>query len=147
MPDKQKQVIKLKTMSETSQKQIEANRQNAKLGGVKTEEGKVVNKYNALKHGVLSKDVLPKGEDEKSLEELDKHLRAEIKPVKKVEMLFTDRIISNVWHLRRMLGLSEQRWNGVRSWNFTTLLTWIIPQGSKQHGKLFGKYLILSEEE
>ena len=27
MPDKQKQVIKLKTMSETSQKQIEANRQ------------------------------------------------------------------------------------------------------------------------
>jgi len=54
-------------MSETSQKQLEANRQNAKLGGVKTEEGKAVSKYNALKHGLLSKEVLLKGEDEKVL--------------------------------------------------------------------------------
>lgn len=38
-------------MSEISQKQIEANQKNAKLGGVKTEEGKAVSKYNALKHG------------------------------------------------------------------------------------------------
>ena len=35
---------------ETSQKQIEANRENAKLGGVKTEEGKAVSRYNAIKH-------------------------------------------------------------------------------------------------
>jgi len=42
----------------TTQQQIEANRQNAKLGGVKTEEGKEISKYNALKHGLLSKEVL-----------------------------------------------------------------------------------------
>ena len=35
-----------------SDKQLEANRKNAKLGGVKTEEGKAVSRLNALKHGV-----------------------------------------------------------------------------------------------
>ena len=54
-------------MSEISQKQLEANRQNAKLGGVKTEEGKAISKYNAIKHGLLSKEVLLEGEDETKL--------------------------------------------------------------------------------
>ena len=54
-------------MSEISQKQLEANRENAKLGGVKTEEGKAVSKYNAIKHGLLSEEVLLDGEDEKKL--------------------------------------------------------------------------------
>ena len=45
-------------MSEISQKQLEANRENAKLGGVKTEEGKAVSRYNAVKHGLLSDKVL-----------------------------------------------------------------------------------------
>ncbi len=42
----------------TSEKQIEANKENGKLGGVKTDEGKAVSKYNAIKHGLLSKEVL-----------------------------------------------------------------------------------------
>jgi len=36
-----------------SDKQLKANQQNAKLGGVKTEEGKAVVKFNALTHGIL----------------------------------------------------------------------------------------------
>ncbi|OGL82255.1 hypothetical protein A3I41_05460 [Candidatus Uhrbacteria bacterium RIFCSPLOWO2_02_FULL_48_18] len=48
----------------TSQKQIEANRENAKRGGVKSEEGKDVSKYNVLRHGILSREVLLEGEDE-----------------------------------------------------------------------------------
>ena len=37
-----------------SDKQLEANRQNAQLStGAKTPEGKAVSKYNSLKHGVL----------------------------------------------------------------------------------------------
>lgn len=53
-------------MNETSQKQIDANRENGKLGGVKTDEGKTVSRYNAIKHGLLSEEVLLDGEDEKS---------------------------------------------------------------------------------
>jgi len=37
-----------------STKQIIANRDNSKLGGVKSAEGKSVSRYNARKHGILS---------------------------------------------------------------------------------------------
>lgn len=36
-----------------------ANEQNAKLGGVKTEEGKKISKFNALKHGILRVSISP----------------------------------------------------------------------------------------
>lgn len=91
----------------TTEKQLEANRQNAKLGGVKTEEGKAISKYNALKHGLLSKEVLLKREDEKSLTELGQKLRNEIKPQTEIEVILVDRIIANVWRLRRLLEVEK----------------------------------------
>ena len=84
-------------MSETSQKQIEANRENGKLGGVKTDEGKSVSKYNAIKHGLLSEEVLLDGEDEKKLIEVGKKLRAELEPHTEMELILVDRITANVW--------------------------------------------------
>ena len=95
-------------MSEVSQKQIEANRQNAKLGGVKTEEGKAVSKYNALKHGILSKEVLLKGEDEKTLIEIGKKLRVELQPQTELELVLVDRITANVWRLRRVMQIERE---------------------------------------
>ena len=97
-----------KTMSEISQKQLEANRENAKLGGVKTEEGKAVSKYNALKHGILSQEVLLEGEDGESLIELGKRIRAEIKPRGEIELILTDRIVANIWRLRRFLEVERK---------------------------------------
>jgi hypothetical protein len=44
-------------MSEISDKQHEANKQNALLGGVKTDEGKAVSRYNAVRHGILRETV------------------------------------------------------------------------------------------
>ena len=38
----------------TSKKQIEANKQNALKGGVKTEAGKTVSRMNATKYGFFS---------------------------------------------------------------------------------------------
>lgn len=95
-------------MSEISQKQLEANRENAKLGGVKTEEGKAVSKYNALKHGILSKEVLLKGEDEKVLVEVGKKLRAELEPQTELELVLVDRITANVWRLRRVMQIERE---------------------------------------
>lgn len=95
-------------MSEVSQKQLEANRENAKLGGVQTEEGKAISRYNAIKHGLLSKKVLFKDEDENELIELGKKLRGEMKPETEFELLLVDRIISNFWRLKRAMGLEEK---------------------------------------
>ena len=48
----------------TSEKKIEANRQNErKSTGPKSPEGKAAVRLNALKHGLLSQQVLLPGED------------------------------------------------------------------------------------
>ena len=38
-----------------TEKQLIANRENGKLGGVKTEAGKQVTRLNAVTHGLLTK--------------------------------------------------------------------------------------------
>lgn len=92
----------------TSEKQISANQENGKLGGVKTEEGKAVSKYNALKHGILSKEVLLKSEDEKALIEMGKTLRAELEPQSELELVLVDRITANVWRLKRVMQMERE---------------------------------------
>lgn len=87
----------------TSEKQIEANQENAKLGGVKTEEGKAISRYNAIKHGILCQDILIKDEDENSLIELGKKMRGELRPETEMELLLVDRIVSSTWRLKRAL--------------------------------------------
>lgn len=91
----------------TSEKQIQANRENAKLGGVKSEEGISVSRYNAVKHGLLSKEVLLQDEDEQSLLELGKRLRQELAPATELEALLVDRIVANMWRLRRALEVER----------------------------------------
>ncbi len=60
----------------TSQRRLEANRRNAlKSTGPKTPEGKAAVRLNALKHGLLSRDILLPGEDEAALGELRERLR------------------------------------------------------------------------
>lgn len=44
-------------MKTASLKQIEANKRNAQFGGVKTEEGKQITRFNALKHGILRSSI------------------------------------------------------------------------------------------
>ncbi len=95
-------------MSQISQKQLEANRKNAKLGGVKTEEGKIISKYNALKHGLLSKEVLLEGEDEKALIDFGGKLRLELNPKTEFELLLVDRIVANSWRLRRVIQIEVE---------------------------------------
>lgn len=95
-------------MSEISQKQLEANKENAKLGGVKTEEGKAISKYNAVKHGLLSKEVLLDGEDEETLIEMGKRLRTEMKPQTELDFILIDRITANVWRLKRVMQMERE---------------------------------------
>src|SRR3990167_2003756 len=91
----------------TTDKQIRANKENAKLGGVKTPEGKAISKFNALKHGLLSGEILLEGEDEQSLTELGRRIRETLQPVGELEMLFADRIITNFWRLKRVMEVER----------------------------------------
>ena len=88
-------------------KQLIANKQNALKGGVKTFKGKTISRYNAMKHGLLSKEVLIEGEDEKSLLQLERNIRAALQPFGELELLLTDRIIANIWRLRRSMKVER----------------------------------------
>src|SRR5215203_2387700 len=96
-----------------SDKKAEANRRNAlKSTGPKTPEGKAAVRLNALKHGLLSQEILLPGEDEEALRELGESLRAELQPVGELENLLVDRIIASYWRLLR-LGRVEA---GIFAW-------------------------------
>src|SRR5215210_3365007 len=87
----------------SSARKAAANRQNAlKSTGPKTPDGKAAVRLNALRHGLLSEEILLPGEDEEALRELTEGLRAELQPVGELEGLLVDRITSLLWRLRRL---------------------------------------------
>ena len=91
-----------------SLKQIVANQANArKSTGPKTPEGRAVSKLNALKHGILSKEVLVSGvnikESRHELTKLHQRFWDELKPVGPVEEMLVDQIVTAHWRLRRAL--------------------------------------------
>ncbi len=97
----------------TSEGKAEANRSNAqKSTGPRTPEGKAAVRLNALRHGLLSEEVLLPGEDGEALGELGEHVRAELRPVGALENLLVDRVVASVWRLRR-LGRVEA---GIFAW-------------------------------
>lgn len=96
-------------MKTTSPKQIAANRRNAaKSTGPRTGEGLSVSKMNALKHGILSRQVLVRGlslrESETELEALHQRFRDELLPEGPLEELLVDQIVTAHWRLRRALS-------------------------------------------
>lgn len=91
-----------------SAKQIEANRRNAKKStGPKTPAGRAVSKLNALKHGILSKEVLVRGlhrkESATEFAALNRRFRDDLQPVGPVEEMLVDQIVTAHWRLRRAL--------------------------------------------
>ena len=89
----------------TSPKQMEANKKNARKGGVKTETGKAIVKYNALKHGLLAKEiVITVGEGAESSEEFDGllgDLQGQLQAAGPVEEMLVEKIAIAYWRLRR----------------------------------------------
>ena len=85
---------------------MEANRQNAKKStGPRTPAGKAVVALNGMKHGLLSRESLVKGESEADLVAFGKRLRIQLAPVGELELLLVDRVISTAWRLRRLIGV------------------------------------------
>src|SRR5260370_15181392 len=86
-----------------SEKQRVANRRNAQRStGPKSAEGKQVVGRNALKHGLLSRQVLLPGENASSLAKLRRRIVDALQPAGGLERLLVDRIVQGLWRLRRL---------------------------------------------
>lgn len=66
-----------------------------------------MSRYNALKHGLLNKELLLTSEDEVAFSEFSAALCAELCPVGQFEMMLVERIISCHWRLRRAIFVEK----------------------------------------
>lgn len=92
----------------TTQKQIEANFQNAQFStGPSTIIGKAVVSTNAIKHGIFTKDLILSSESEKEstedYEELLYKLIDSLGPCNQMESLLAEKIAVDFWRLRRTI--------------------------------------------
>lgn len=103
-----------------SEKQLEANRQNAVLSsGPSTIEGKMRSSKNAIKHGLLSKDLVVSGEKMSEYQAFRQNLIETLQPEGAMEALLVEKIACLAWRQRRTIqaesslfhkGLSSE-WN------------------------------------
>jgi hypothetical protein len=88
--------------------QVNANQKNAQLStGPKSEEGKEIVSKNALKHGILSEEVVISSkevaESQEKYDDLRQKFISDLEPVGMVEEMLVDRIVSTYWRLRRVI--------------------------------------------
>jgi hypothetical protein len=82
--------------------QVAANRINAqKSTGPRTAEGKAVVAQNALKHGLLARDAVIRGEDPGQFEFYRDRMLRELAPEGVVESVLAERAVGLSWRLRR----------------------------------------------
>jgi hypothetical protein len=87
-----------------SLEKVAANRENSRRStGPRTLTGKRVASRNALKHGILTREVLLASERASDLADLDRRLRAALHPADELESLLADHVIACAWRLRRAL--------------------------------------------
>lgn len=90
----------------TSQKQIAANRRNAKRStGPRTAKGKTIASRNATKHGLTSEEIIIQGENSNDLQLLNQGLQIELQPNGVVEQELVNQITMCLWRLRRMRAI------------------------------------------
>ena len=87
---------------------LEANRRNAtRSSGPKSSEGKKRSRLNALKHGILTSELLilegPNAEDARAFNELLAALRQDFAPEGALEDLLVEKIAVCFWRQRRVL--------------------------------------------
>lgn len=87
-----------------SERKLAANRANAQLStGPRTPEGKRKSSRNAMKHGLLSEQILLDHDEADEFDALKESLYADLQPVGALEEVLVDRIIVSVWFQRRAL--------------------------------------------
>src|SRR5215831_10623755 len=103
----------------TSERQKAANRANALHStGPKTLDGKAAIRFNAIRHGLLTQDVVLPGEDMDAFEDLWNQVWADRSPVGPIEEFLVNRVVNAMWRLQRLAraetALLHSRVHGLR---------------------------------
>jgi hypothetical protein len=86
----------------TTEKQILANQQNAKLStGPRTESGKRRSRRNAIRHGLTAETVIDILEDSADYRAFERAIRSDYSPQTAIEGQLVSRLASLLWRLRR----------------------------------------------
>ena len=105
----------------TTEKQIEANKQNALVStGPVTAEGKALVAQNAVKHGIFARDlIITSGdgkEDQQEYNELLDGLIASLNPKGQMECILIEKIAVDFWRLPGYYALSPAVFGSFSIW-------------------------------
>lgn len=128
-----------------SGKKLRANCENAKLGGVKTPQGKAISKNNSLKHGILAQGSA--ADDSISLESVYNLLHKEFNPEKPSREILVQQLALTTVRLSRCLKLESQifenQFNAL--WSLDEALERLCLLGERYESRLVGRMLRLIE--
>jgi hypothetical protein len=103
----------------SSSKQIDANRKNAlRSTGPKTPEGKAAVARNAIKHGLLARDLVLPGEQRQDCEAVFAALAQDLQPAGATEEFLVQQMASAQWRLQRFTRIET----GLLDYSMTRLL-------------------------
>jgi hypothetical protein len=92
----------------TTDKQIAANRENAKKStGPRSSDGKRKSRRNAVRHGLTAETVIDVLEDAADYEALAAAINADFRPATNFELQLIARLISLLWRLRRATAIES----------------------------------------
>jgi len=112
-----------------------ANRSNAlKSTGPRTREGKAVVAWNAVKHGLLSREVLLPEENRAAFRALATGLWEYLQPVGTLECLLADRVVAAAWRLRRVHVIEADLFDRFSRFTGPQSLGTVFAQSSEDEG-------------
>jgi len=124
--------------------QIQANRLNArKSTGPRTDEGKEKASHNAVKHGLLAREVVIVGEDPAQFEMYREGMIQTLAPAGPVEEMLAERIVGLSWRLQRAERLQNAAFAALDEAEPTELLEarlkeWKQHKGSERDRTTYG---------
>jgi len=126
-----------------SDRQIRANRENAKVGGVKSVEGKAISKNNSLKHGILAQGSAPG--DSISLEDVYSQLYQEFNPETPSREFLVQQLALTVARLARCCRLEAEIFQEQATWMHDVVVTLerLATLAERYESRLVGRMLRL----
>jgi hypothetical protein len=94
-----------------SERQLNANRKNAALGGPKTESGRAAVRFNALKHGLTAATAVVPGEDPEAFQQLRDDMFEDYRPATHTERLLVEDFVLCSWRLLRLRRVETATWS------------------------------------